>query len=82
MVSPRGLLHILLKAQERGTWGEEDRERREGDVGHREPSVIAGAPIGQTRRAGAPAFDELIEAARVRASRNASMAPKVPVTIV
>jgi hypothetical protein len=79
IVAPLGLLHVLLKAQKRGALGEEGGEGRQRDVGHFKLSVVAGARIGQAGRDGAPALDEIIEAARVHAPRNAGTAPKVQV---
>ena len=82
IVLPLDLFHVLLKAQERGALGEEDRERRQGDIRHRELCVVARAPVRETGDDAPPTFDELIEATRIHASRNAGTGSKVQVTIV
>jgi len=69
VVASAGLLHVLLETQERGALGEEDRESRQGDVSHGVRDVIAGAPIGEFRSHGSPAFDEVIEGARVHGNK-------------
>lgn len=79
---------VWLSQGMRPTWkseralGEEDSEGRQSDIGHFELGVVAGARIGQAGRGGAPTLDELIEAARVHATRNTCTAPKVQVTNV
>lgn len=82
VVAAAGRLHVLLEAQERGALREENRESRQGDVGHGVAGVVAGAPVGEPGGDDVPAFEELVEAARIHAVRNAGTAVKVQVTIV
>jgi hypothetical protein len=82
VVPARGFFHVLLKAQEGGTLGEEYREGGQGNVRHGEAAILTRAPIGQTGGDDTQASDDVIEGARIHAPINGSTAPKVQVTIV
>jgi hypothetical protein len=45
---------VTLVGQKRGALGEEDRERRQAELGHAVAPVGAGAPVGQPRSRAAP----------------------------
>jgi len=81
VIAAAGPLPVPLEAQERGALGEEDRESRQGEVGHVEEEIVAGAPIGQLCGDRAQPFDEVTEAARIHAPSNAGTGSKVQVTI-
>lgn len=82
IVASVSLLHVLLETEKGGTLGKENGKGREREIGHAVGAVLAGTPVGQSGKDGTPAFDKMIEAARVHAPRNAGTAPKVQVTIV
>jgi hypothetical protein len=62
--------------------GEKDGESRQSDVGQGELDIVAGAPIREVCGDRTQALDEVIEAARVHAPRDAGTGSKVQVTIV
>ena len=82
IVAAAFLFHGLLETQERRALREEDCEGRQGEVGHGEAGIIARAPIRQIGGDRAEAFDEVIQAVRIHAPRDAGTGSKAPVTIV
>ena len=82
VVVATGLFHVLLKAQEGGTLGEEHSKGGHTDVRHGVRGILAGAPIRKPGRDHAKAIHHLIEAPRIHGLRNASTPLKVQVTIV
>ena len=69
IVAAVSLLHVLLKAEERGTLRKEHGEGREGDIRHRIGAVPAGARVWQSRHDSPPSSDDVIEAARAHAPK-------------
>ena len=77
LLRPRAFSMFCWETQKRRALGEEDGERRQGNISHGVAGIIAGAPIGKSGGDDAQAFDQVIKAARIHAPRNARTAPKV-----
>ena len=83
VVAGAGLFHVPLETQERRTLGEENRERRQRDVGHGDLGVVARARVRQRAGDGAHAGDKVIETGGLlHAPLDAGPGLKVQVTIV
>ena len=71
IIAGAGLFHVPLETQERGTLGEEHRERRQREVGHGVLRVVARARVRQRAGHGAQTGDEVIETEQLHAPLDA-----------
>lgn len=81
VVAAGGFFHVLLETEEGRTLREEDRQRRGGPIGHGVEGIPTRARVRQSGGDGSPASQQIFEAPRMHAPRDAGTVPKVQVTI-